>query len=100
MLTSLQTAFVKYLNSASPSRGTRGEYQTTLRKWTQWGGEVPIERLGRGEIREFLDWVYARAVAEEGTNPGRTTNDVVPLSEVRCESRLGGLLKHYYPKAA
>lgn len=27
-------------------------------------------------------------------------NDVVPLAEVRCESRLGGLLKHYYRQAA
>ena len=26
--------------------------------------------------------------------------DVLPLSEVRCEQRLGGLLKHYYRKAA
>jgi hypothetical protein len=33
-----------------------------------------IEKLGRKEIREFLDWVYERAVAEEGTNPGRTAN--------------------------
>jgi putative transposase len=26
--------------------------------------------------------------------------DVLPLSEIRCEQRLGGLLKHYYRKAA
>src|SRR3954470_9790570 len=25
---------------------------------------------------------------------------VIPLSEVRCEKRLGGLLRHYYRKAA
>jgi putative transposase len=24
----------------------------------------------------------------------------IPLSEIRCEDRLGGLLKHYYRKAA
>jgi len=35
---------------------------------------VPIERLGRKEIRGFLDWVYDRAVAHEGTNAGRTAN--------------------------
>jgi hypothetical protein len=35
---------------------------------------VPIEKLGRTEIREFLDWVYDRAVSECGTNPGRTAN--------------------------
>jgi putative transposase len=27
-------------------------------------------------------------------------DDALPLSEVRCEQRLGGLLKHYYRKAA
>ena len=26
--------------------------------------------------------------------------DALPLSEIRCEQRLGGLLKHYYRKAA
>ena len=36
---------------------------TTLRKWKEWGGGVPIEKLGRKQIREFLDWVYAHAVA-------------------------------------
>ena len=30
--------------------------------------------LAGKEIREFLDWVYDRAVADEGTNPGRTAN--------------------------
>jgi hypothetical protein len=30
--------------------------------------------LGRREIRDFLDWVYERAVNDEGTNPGRTAN--------------------------
>jgi hypothetical protein len=35
---------------------------------------VPIEKLGRKEIRGFPDWVYERAVADEGTNPGRTAN--------------------------
>jgi hypothetical protein len=35
---------------------------------------VPIDRLGRKEIREFLDWVYDQAIADEGTNPGRTAN--------------------------
>ncbi|MGI8979434.1 MAG: hypothetical protein ACR2FY_09425 [Pirellulaceae bacterium] len=35
---------------------------------------MPIEKLGRKEIREFLDWVHERAVKEDGTNPGRTAN--------------------------
>ena len=74
MPTTLKSAVAKYLFSGNPARGTRDEYQTTLRKWEEWGGGVPIENLGRNEIREFLDWVYERAVAQEGTNPGRTTN--------------------------
>jgi integrase len=32
------------------------------------------QKLGRTEIREFLDWVYERAVSDHGTNPGRTAN--------------------------
>ncbi len=71
---SLKSAVQKYLRSRDPARGTRAEYQTTLAKWKSWGDGVPIERLGRKEIREFLDWVYDRAVAGEGTNPGRTAN--------------------------
>jgi hypothetical protein len=51
-----------------------GTHHTTLTKWKEWGGGAPLERLGRKEIREFLDWVYERAVAQEGTNPGRTAN--------------------------
>lgn len=29
-----------------------------------------------------------------------TAPTTIPISEVRCEQRLGGLLKHYYRKAA
>jgi integrase len=64
----------KFLQDRNPARGTRDEYTTTLKKWSQWGGGVPIEKLGRQTIREFLDWVYAEAVAAGGTNPGRTAN--------------------------
>ena len=74
MPTTLTTAVSNYLRSGKPARGTQAEYQTTLRKWKQWGGEMPIEKVGRKEIRDFLDWVYDLAVAEHGTNPGRTAN--------------------------
>lgn len=74
MSTSLRTAVAEYLRSGNPSQGTRAEYGTTLHKWNQWGGSVPIEQLSRKEIRGFLDWVYERAVADQGTNPGRTAN--------------------------
>ena len=73
-MTTLKTAVTNYLRSGNPARGTRTEYQITLRKWQQWNRQVPLEQLGCKEIRDFLDWVYERAVAEEGTNPGRTTN--------------------------
>ncbi len=33
-----------------------------------------MERLDRPTIRDFLTWVFDRAVAEGGTNPGRTSN--------------------------
>ena len=74
MPTTLKSAVQKYLGSTNPARGTRAEYSTTLKKWREWGGGVPIERIGRKEIREFLDWVYDRALANKGTNPGRTAN--------------------------
>jgi integrase len=74
MSTSLKTAVARYLRSGRPARGTRNEYQTTLQKWKEWGGGVPVERLGRREVREFLDWVYEKAVDQNGGNPGRTAN--------------------------
>jgi integrase len=74
MPTTLKAAVTKYLGAGKPARGTRDEYQTTLKKWKEWGGGVPIEQLGRKELREFLDWVYERAVADDGMNPGRTAN--------------------------
>jgi len=74
MSTTLKTVVTKYLRARRPAHGTRDAYHTTLRKWKQWGSGVPIENLGRKDIREFLDWVYERAVMHEGTNPGRTAN--------------------------
>ena len=74
MQTTLNVAVESYLRAKSLSRGTRNEYFSTLRKWEQWGGGTPIEELRRKDIREFLDWVYERAVTAEGTNPGRTAN--------------------------
>jgi hypothetical protein len=73
MATTLKAAVENYLRAKSLARGTRNEYFSTLRKWGQWGGGVPIEELWK-DVREFLDWVYEHAIAEEGTNPGRTSN--------------------------
>src|SRR2546421_8256577 len=69
-----RTAVMNYCRATNLAYGTRAEYRTTLKKWVEWGGGVTIEKLGRKEIRDFLDWVYERAVAEQGTNPGRTAN--------------------------
>ncbi len=76
MPTSLETAVAKYLRSGNPAQRTREEYSTTLRKWTRWGGAIPVEKLGRKEIRAFLDWVYEDAAGRDGGNPGRTANKV------------------------
>ena len=74
MPTTLASAVHKYFLSNSPSQGTRNEYHTTLRKWSEWGGGVPVEQLDRRVVREFLDWVYERAIAADESNPGRTAN--------------------------
>src|SRR5207244_3064163 len=81
MQTTLNAAVESYLRAKTLSRGTRNEYFSTLRKWEQWGGGAPIEELRRKEIREFLDWVYEHAVADEGTNPGRTANKFASTCE-------------------
>jgi hypothetical protein len=74
MSTTFKAAVDSYLRAKTLSRGTCNEYRSTVRKWEQWGGGPPIEALQHKEIREFLDWVHERALAEEGTNPGRTAN--------------------------
>ena len=74
MATTLKAAVERYLDAKTVARGTRNEYFSTVRKWEQWGGGSPIEELQHKNIREFLDWVHERAVAQEGTNPGRTAN--------------------------
>ena len=74
MQTTLKMAVESYLRAQALSRGTRNEYFSTLRKWEHWGGGIPVEQLRRKDIREFLDWVYERAVTDKGTNPGRTAN--------------------------
>jgi hypothetical protein len=56
------------------SRGTCNDYSSTLGKREQWGDGGPIEELHSKEIRQLLDWVHERAVAADGTNPGRTAS--------------------------
>ena len=76
MPATLESVVTKYLCSGTPAQRTREEYATTLRKWSRWGGGVPLEHLGRQEVRDFLDWVYDDATSRQGTNPGRTANKV------------------------
>ena len=71
----VQTVAVdRYTRAKNLSRGTRDGYACTLGKWKRWGGGPSLERLTRGQVREFLDWVYDEAVTNEGNNPGRTAN--------------------------
>src|ERR1051326_1353107 len=74
MSTTLKTAVESYLRAKTLSRGTRNEYFCTLRKWERWGLGPPMEELQHKQIREFLDWVHQRALAQDGKNPGRTAN--------------------------
>ena len=76
MPTTLESVVAKYLRSGNPAQRTREEYATTVRKWSRWGGAVPLERLGRKEIREFLDGVYEDASGRHGTNPRRMAKKV------------------------
>ena len=61
MPTTLRTVVLKYLHAGRPARGTRDEYRTTLKKWKRWGDGVPIEKLERKEIRDFLESCYPDA---------------------------------------
>ena len=65
MPTTLDLVVTKYLRSGNPAQRTREEYSTTLRKWSRRSGAVPLERLGRKEIRDFLDWVYEDAESRQ-----------------------------------
>ena len=69
-----RAAVQRYLRAKPLSRATRNEYRSTVRKWAEWGSGAPLDDLSRGDVRDFLDWVYARAVEDQGTNPGRTAN--------------------------
>jgi len=68
MSTTLESAVAKYLRSGNPAQRTREEYSTTLRKWARSGNAIPIENLGRKEIREFLEWIYEDAAGRDGGN--------------------------------
>ena len=63
MRTTLDDAAASYLKAKAVSRGTRNEYASTLRKWEQWGGDVPIEELRRKDVREFLGIAGIETVA-------------------------------------
>ena len=70
MPTTLKNAVKKYLQSWNPAQGTISEYKTTVTKWQHWNGQVPIERLDRSAIRDFLSWVYDRAMSDGGSVAG------------------------------
>ena len=74
MPTTFRAAVERYLRAKPLSPATRCEYRSTVRKWAEWGSGALLDDLSRGDVRDFLDWVYARAVEDQGTNPGRTAN--------------------------
>ena len=47
MPTNLETAVERYLIAKRLSRGTRGEYLCTVKKWKEWGRNAPLEELAR-----------------------------------------------------
>lgn len=74
MPTILNTAITRYLRTYRPAQGTANGYRTTVTNWSEWGNGVALVKLGRKEVRSFLDWVYDDAASRAGTNPGRTAN--------------------------
>lgn len=76
MSTTLESVVNDYLRSGNPAQRTREEYATTIRKSSRWNAALPLEAIGKKELRAFLDWVHEYAASREGSNPGRTTNKV------------------------
>ena len=74
MAISLESATNKYLLDRQSSIATCVEYRATVNKWKEWGKELALESIGRTELREFIDWVYQRAIKQDGRNPERTAN--------------------------
>lgn len=74
MTISFETVVIKYLRAKPLSGGTQKEYKSTLAKWLAWGQCSAIAEIERTHLREFLDWVHARAIDDGGSNPGRTAN--------------------------
>jgi integrase len=74
MTISLETVVVKYLAAKRFSGGTRKEYKSTVAKWVAWERRVNVDQIERTHIRDFLDWVHGKAIADGGSNPGRTAN--------------------------
>jgi hypothetical protein len=57
-----RAAVERYLRAKPVARVTRNEYRSTVRKRAEWGSGAPLDDLSRGDARDFLDWVYGRAV--------------------------------------
>lgn len=71
---SFESVAAKYLATKKLSSGTCKEYRSTVTKWTVWGKGVDVDQIGRVHLRDFLDWVHAKAGADGGSNAGRTAN--------------------------
>ena len=74
MSMSVEKVAEKYLATKKLSSGTCKEYRSTVTKWIAWGKGVNVDEIGRQHLRDFLDWVHAKATESGGSNAGRTAN--------------------------
>ena len=87
----MKTAVMNYLRAGDLANGTRQEYLATLRKWTEWGGDVPIEELSRHTCASSIGFMsrllknHRRILAEQRTS-------VVRISVPSCHGRGNGIL--------
>jgi putative transposase len=64
----------------------------------EWVEHYHTERPHQAKDNELLNAPKKRGRPK--TKRLTSEDEIVPLTEVRCKQRLGGLLKHYYRKAA
>jgi len=81
---SFESAVTSYLKARSLSPATGVEYQSTLSKWNEWGKNVPLECIGRADVREFLDWVHERAIDNEERIPDELPTSAASILELCC----------------
>ena len=74
MPVSFEKVAIKYLAAKKLASGTCEEHRGTVSKRLGWGRGSAVDRIGRADIREFLDWVHEKAAADSGSKAERTAN--------------------------